>query len=119
LPVFALDWEIFWNFLGMISRLFSVPGPDCRPSAAHERAKRWRVAMDSVQAKPADQRRLTGQADIKRASGRFKAFVTAILRRRDATTDHVVPGYEGYAWCDSSERQLNADITACRRARLF
>ena len=30
----------------------------------------------------------------------------------------MTPDYEGYAWCDSLEGQLNNDIAICRRARL-
>lgn len=51
--------------------------------------------------------------------GRMARFFRTILRLRKVAQTHVVPGYEGYGWCDSSERQLNFDLVACRRSWIF
>ena len=49
--------------------------------------------------------------------GRLGAFDIAMLGLRTRTKQDTVPNYEGHAWCDSLERQVNDDIATCRRAR--
>jgi hypothetical protein len=71
---------------------------------------------------PAGDERLLSEAPATQALSAFrslKAKVAALFDRRPRTNDQVVPGQEGYAWCDSSERQLHFDITTCRRTWLF
>jgi hypothetical protein len=49
--------------------------------------------------------------------GRLGAFDIAMLRHSAQAKPDAVPNYEGHAWCDSLERQVNSDIATCRRAR--
>jgi hypothetical protein len=49
---------------------------------------------------------------------RLLALLAAILDRAFRGRQDVTPGYEGYAWCDSLEQQVNSDTAICRRARL-
>lgn len=42
----------------------------------------------------------------------------ARLTRSPGAEAHVVLDCEGYAWCDSLERQVITDTAACQRARL-
>ena len=56
--------------------------------------------------------------DWAAALGRLRAFAAALLGRCTRGKHDAVPHYEGYAWCDLLERQLNSDIATCRRARL-
>ena len=41
-------------------------------------------------------------------------FATMLGRRARANRD-AVPHYEGHAWCDSLEQQVNGDAVNCRR----
>ena len=76
--------------------------------------------MQSLQAQTVDRLPFATNSGIRRAPafGRLTALFDALRLRKIAQT-HVVPGYEGYGWCDSSERQLNFDLTACRRSWIF
>jgi hypothetical protein len=49
---------------------------------------------------------------------RLLALLAAILGRAFRGRQDVTPGYEGYAWCDSLEQQVNSDTAIRRRARL-
>ena len=51
-------------------------------------------------------------------TGRILAYLAALLGLDTGVKQDVTPDYEGYAWCDSLENQLNNDIAICRRARL-
>jgi hypothetical protein len=75
--------------------------------------------MSSILSERADRRLLTGKS-ISRVSAfrHLTAICAAILRRPLDAKDHKAPGYEGYAWCDSSEAQMTLDIATCRRTSL-
>ena len=55
--------------------------------------------------------------DPSAAFGRLKMLVAAVLGRRAQVGHDAVPHYEGYAWCDSLEQQVNGDVVTCRRPR--
>jgi hypothetical protein len=67
----------------------------------------WRIVMHSVEARPAGQCLLSCEPLIRWtvALCRLGAIFARIFGR-GRRQDHVVPGYEGYGWCDSSERQF-------------
>jgi hypothetical protein len=48
---------------------------------------------------------------------RLARLLAAIMSRWNISKGSDARGYDGYAWCDSSERQLNFDIATCRRTR--
>ena len=56
--------------------------------------------------------------DPTAALGRLRMLVAAVLGRRAQAGHDAVPHYEGHAWCDSLEQQVNGDVVGCRRARL-
>ena len=58
----------------------------------------------------------TGKLSVFR---HLKEILAAILARPAKTKAECPLGYEGYAWCDSSERQVSFDIASCRRTWLF
>jgi hypothetical protein len=66
--------------------------------------------MYSIEAQPAAQCLLTGEPLIRQTSPlrRLGAIFASVLGWV-SPQDHVVPGYEGYGWCDSSERQILDD----------
>lgn len=74
--------------------------------------------MYAAQARPAVQSLFGGESAITRPRPfrRLKAKLAAIFGRRASVKQRAVPGYEGYGWCDSSERGLLDDI-AIRQAR--
>ena len=80
------------------------------------------VTMHPLQAQPASRLALASNFRTNRAPifGRFIAFVAAVLglRRHTRAKHDAVPHYDGHAWCDSLECQVNSDIATCRRARL-
>ena len=49
--------------------------------------------------------------------GRLGQLVAAILGRQARGNRDAVPHYEGHAWCDSLEQQVNRDVANCRRPR--
>jgi hypothetical protein len=76
--------------------------------------------MHSVQAKevirlPFAQACRIDLAATYRAVTALFAAMPVVLRRLPRPTAHVVPNYEGHAWCDSMEHQVIADIVTCRR----
>jgi hypothetical protein len=46
---------------------------------------------------------------------RLGQLVVALLGRRARGNHDAVPHYEGHAWCDSLEQQVNGDAVNCRR----
>jgi len=76
--------------------------------------------MHRFQVEQADSVALANHSMIDRvaALARLRGFVAAILGRCKRAKTDGVPHYEGHAWCDSLEYQVNNDITTCRRARL-
>lgn len=70
--------------------------------------------MHPIQTQPVSRLALATNSGI----GRVLAFLAAMLGRGTRGKRDVTPDYEGYAWCDSLESQLNNDIAVCRRARL-
>ena len=70
--------------------------------------------MHLFQAQPANQIALAGRAA---SSGRLTAFFAALLGRGIRANPDVVPNYEGCAWSDSLESQVNSDLATCRRGR--
>jgi hypothetical protein len=65
--------------------------------------------MHSVEAQPASQC-FTGEPLIRPTPAlRRLGAILARIFRRVSPQDHVVPDYEGYGWCDSSERQILND----------
>jgi hypothetical protein len=74
--------------------------------------------MRSILAGRADQRLLTGKGILASAFHHLAAFCAAIWRRPLEAKDHTTPGYEGFAWCDSSEAEMTLDITTYRRTSL-
>jgi hypothetical protein len=78
--------------------------------------------MHPVQVQPLSRIALANNFRTDQATifGRLMAFVGAVLglRRRTRAKHDAVPHYEGHAWCDSLECQVNSDIATCRRARL-
>lgn len=40
-----------------------------------------------------------------------------VATMRGRRTPDAVPHYEGHAWCDSLEQQVNGDVMGCRRPR--
>jgi hypothetical protein len=48
---------------------------------------------------------------------RLGRLVAAMLGRRPRGDRNAVPHYEGHAWCDSLEQQVNGDVMGCRRPR--
>jgi hypothetical protein len=67
----------------------------------------WRIVMHTVEARLGGQRLLSCEPLIRWtvALGRLGAIFANIFGG-DSRQDDVVPGYEGYGWCDSSERQI-------------
>ena len=64
---------------------------------------------------PAENANLSFRADHSRthrtlALARVLAFMVAILKPRSRAEDEIVPPYQGYSRCDSTERKLNHDI---------
>ena len=49
--------------------------------------------------------------------GRLLTSVAAMLGIYTRSKQHGIPDYEGFAWCDQLESQVNNDIATCRRAR--
>jgi hypothetical protein len=78
------------------------------------------VTMHSFQAEQADNVTRASYSMIDRiaALAALRRLVAAILDRCKPVKIHGVPHYEGHAWCDSLEYQVNNDITMGRRARL-
>jgi hypothetical protein len=74
--------------------------------------------MQSVQAQPAEQCSPSELTPAWSASRRLRTILSAIQGRQADAQPDAAPGYEGYAWCDSSEAQLNMDIATCRRTWL-
>jgi len=78
--------------------------------------------MQSLQVQQNGQLALANDFGADRATifGRLMRFVASPLRmgRRSGAKQGSVPHYEGHAWCDSLEAQVNGDIAACRRPRL-
>lgn len=68
--------------------------------------------MQTIQAQPVSRFALAGNSGIER----LLAFFAAVLGRSTGVRQDVTPAYEGYAWCDSLEQQVNNDIAICRRA---
>lgn len=76
--------------------------------------------MHLVQTQPSEERLLTDKPATEElpALPRLKRRFAALFRRRLRAHDQPVRGREGFAWCDSNERQLSFDITTCRRSWL-
>jgi hypothetical protein len=77
--------------------------------------------MQAFQVESVSRFALVNRSRIDRAAalGRLAtALVAAIVSRCTRGRHDAIPHYEGHAWCDSLERQLNSDTTTCRRARL-
>lgn len=68
--------------------------------------------MHPIQARPVSRLVLATHSAI----GGLQALLAAMLGR-GTRTQHTTSDYEGYAWCDSMESQLNNDIAIYRRAR--
>jgi hypothetical protein len=47
--------------------------------------------------------------------GLLGRWIAALLGRRARGNREAVPHYEGHAWCDSLEQQVNGDAVNCRR----
>jgi hypothetical protein len=66
--------------------------------------------MDSLPTRPAN--RLSSQGSASKQSWafrRFKSVFAAVFKRRVRQAE-VVPGFEGYGWCDSCEREILDDV---------
>jgi hypothetical protein len=73
-------------------------------------ASEARIIMHSVEAQPAGQCLLTGEPLIRQTPTlRRLGAIFARIFGRVSPQDHVVPRYEGYGWCDSSEREILND----------
>jgi hypothetical protein len=57
------------------------------------------------------------RADRAATFRRLSRFIAAILGRGARANRDAVPHYEGHAWCDSLEQQVNGDVANCRRPR--
>jgi len=55
--------------------------------------------------------------DLARALHSLRAMRVFFGRRSQANAD-VIPSLEGHAWCDATEQQVIARITACRRTAI-
>jgi hypothetical protein len=75
------------------------------------------VTMHPFQLKPVSRLALATDFAGGAALGRLMASVVGMLGRRNNARSTTVPQYEGHAWCDSLEQQVNSDVVNCRRPR--
>ena len=66
--------------------------------------------MDSLPAQPANPLPSEGAASEQALALRGLKLIFAAVFKRPAKRVDVVPGFEGYGWCDSCERQILDDL---------